>query len=44
MLITRGVNPELLPASEDIKKLQRKIKGDEKRVVKDAKRKINNAR
>jgi DNA-damage-inducible protein D len=39
MLIERGVKPEQLSPSEDIKKLQRKLDGDEKRIVTDAKKK-----
>ena len=39
MLIKRGVMPEQLPPSEDVKKLQRKIQGDEKQILKDAKKK-----
>lgn len=39
MLIERGVKPEQLPASEDVKKLQRKLEGDKKKVLKDAKKK-----
>lgn len=38
MLIERGVKPEQLPRAEDLKKVQRKLAGDEKKVVKDAKR------
>jgi DNA-damage-inducible protein D len=37
MLIERGVRPEQLPPSEDIKKLQRKLEEDEKKLLKDAK-------
>lgn len=37
MLIERGVKPEKLPASEDVKKLQRKLEGDEKKIEKEAK-------
>ena len=37
MLIERGVKPEQLPPSEDVKKLQRKLDGDEKKLLKDAK-------
>lgn len=36
MLIERGVKPEQLPAAEDVKKLQRKLEGDEKKVLKEA--------
>ncbi len=37
MLIERGVTPEQLPPSEDIKKLQRKLENDEKKMLKAAK-------
>ena len=37
MLIERGVKPEQLPPSEDVKKVQRKLEGDEKKMLKDAK-------
>lgn len=37
MLIERGVKPEQLPPAEDVKKLQRKLEGDEKKMLKDAK-------
>lgn len=36
MLIERGVKPEQLPPSEDLKKIQRRLDGDEKQVLKDA--------
>jgi DNA-damage-inducible protein D len=36
MLIERGVKPEQLPASEDLKKVQRRLESDEKKVIKDA--------
>ena len=39
MLIERGVKPEQLPASEDLKKVQRRLESDEKKVIKDAKKK-----
>ncbi len=39
MLIERGVKPEQLPPSEDVKKLQRKLEGDEKKMLKDVKKK-----
>jgi len=39
MLIERGVKPEQLPASEDLKKIQRRLEGDEKKVIKEAKKK-----
>jgi DNA-damage-inducible protein D len=35
MLIERGVKPEKLLASEDLKKVQRRLDGDEKKVMKD---------
>jgi DNA-damage-inducible protein D len=38
MLIERGVKPEKLPPSEDVKKLQRKLESDEKKIVSDAKK------
>lgn len=38
MLIERGVKPETLPPSEDIKKLQHKLESDEKKIVSDAKK------
>ncbi len=38
MLIERGVKPEQLPASEDLKKIQRRLESDEKKVIKDAKK------
>lgn len=39
MLTKRGIIPENLPAAEDVKKLQRKFEGDEKKVLKDIKKK-----
>ncbi|MGN6603643.1 MAG: DNA damage-inducible protein D, partial [Ginsengibacter sp.] len=39
MLIQRGVKPEQLPPSEDLKKIQRRLEGDEKKVTKEAKKK-----
>ena len=39
MLTKRGIIPENLPPAEDIKKLQRKLDGDEKKVLKDTKKK-----
>ena len=38
ILIKRGVKPELLPRSEDIKKVKRKLEGDKKKVLTSAKR------
>jgi len=34
MLIERGVKPEALPPAEDVKKVQRKLEGDEKKLLK----------
>jgi len=39
MLIERGVRPEALPAADDIKKTQRKLVSDEKKLLKDVKKK-----
>ena len=39
MLTKRGIIPENLPAAEDIKKLQRKLDGDEKKLLKGNKKK-----
>lgn len=39
MLIKRGVKPEALPPAEDVKKVQRKLDGDEKKLLKDIKKK-----
>ena len=33
MLIERGIKPEELPASEDIKKLERRVKSQEKKIA-----------
>ncbi len=40
ILLERGIIPEELPASEDIKKVQRKLANDQNKIVKDSK-KIN---
>ncbi len=37
MLVERGIHPENLPAAEDVKKIQRKLDGDDKKVLKDSK-------
>ena len=37
MLIERGVKPEQLPPAEDLKKVQRRLESDDKKVLKDAK-------
>jgi DNA-damage-inducible protein D len=39
MLKERGVQPEALPPSEDVKKLSRKIESDGKKLVKSKKKK-----
>jgi DNA-damage-inducible protein D len=39
MLRNRGITPENLPKAEDVKKLQRKLESDEKKILKDAKQK-----
>ena len=39
MLTKRGIVPENLPAAEDVKKLQRKLNADEKKVLKESKTK-----
>jgi len=38
MLIERGILPENLPPAEDVKKIQRKLEGDEKNVLKELKK------
>jgi len=38
MLIERGIQTENLPAAEDVKKVQRKLEGDDKKLLKDAKK------
>jgi DNA-damage-inducible protein D len=32
MLIKRGINPECLPAAEDVKKIERRIKSENKKA------------
>lgn len=39
ILIERGVKPEALPPAEDVKKIQRKLDGDENKLLKDVKKK-----
>jgi DNA-damage-inducible protein D len=41
MLKGRGVLPENLPALEDVKKVQRQLENDEKKILKDIKKKNN---
>jgi DNA-damage-inducible protein D len=38
MLRNRGVLPENLPIAEDVKKVQRRIESEEKKVLKDIKK------
>lgn len=38
MLINRGVKPESLPAVEDVKKVQRRLEGEEKKILKEVKK------
>lgn len=38
MLKQRGVKPEALPPAEDVAKLKRKLEGDEKKILKEAKK------
>ncbi|MBD0332881.1 MAG: DNA damage-inducible protein D [Chitinophagaceae bacterium] len=42
MLIERGVRPEHLPPAENLKKVQRRLEGDEKKVLKDVQKKGRN--
>ncbi len=39
MLTQRGIVPENLSPAEDVKKIQRKLESDDKKVLKEAKRK-----
>lgn len=41
MLIERGVKPEKLPPSKDVKKVQRKLEAEEKKILKEVKNKKN---
>ena len=36
MLLERGVKPENLPPAEDVKKIERRLASDEKKVLKEA--------
>ena len=38
MLINRGVKPEALPAEEDVKKVQRRLEGEEKKILRELKK------
>lgn len=39
ILKERGVQPENLPPAEDVNKVERRLKGDEKKLLKDVKKK-----
>lgn len=39
ILIERGVKPEKLPPAEDVKKVQRQLESDERKLIKDVKKK-----
>lgn len=41
MLIQRGIHPENLPPAEDVKKIQRKLDGDDKKLLKEIKKNSN---
>jgi DNA-damage-inducible protein D len=43
MLTQRGIVPENLPPAEDVKKLKRKLQGDEKNVLMGSKRRRNDS-
>jgi DNA-damage-inducible protein D len=38
MLTQRGIIPENLPTAEDVKKIQRKLDSDDKKVLKESKK------
>lgn len=38
LLLKSGIKPETLPAAEDIKKVERKIKSEDKKLAKDTKK------
>jgi DNA-damage-inducible protein D len=40
MLIERGVKPEALPPAEDVKQVTRRLKGDEKKVLKNGNKRL----
>lgn len=33
MLVSRGIYPEQLPAGEDVKKVERRLKSEEKKIT-----------
>lgn len=33
MLLNRGIRPETLPPAEDVKKVERRLKSDEKKIL-----------
>ncbi|EFG17006.1 conserved hypothetical protein [Phocaeicola vulgatus PC510] len=34
MMVSRGIYPEQLPAGEDLKKVERRLKSEEKKITK----------
>jgi len=42
MLLKRGIRPENLPAEEDLKKIQRKFDGDDKKILKETRQRKKN--
>lgn len=38
LLIKSGIKPESLPAEEDLKKIERKVKSEDKKLLKDSKK------
>lgn len=38
MLLGRGIKPENLPAADDVKKIQRKLDGEDKKLLKEVKK------
>ena len=34
MMVSRGISPEQLPAGEDLKKVERRLKSEEKKITK----------
>jgi DNA-damage-inducible protein D len=38
LLLKSGIKPENLPAEEDIKKIKRKVKSDDKKLLKETKK------
>lgn len=40
MLVERGIQPENLPPVEDVRKVQRKLDGDDKKLLKEVKKSV----